>query len=342
MLSAPAHSAFVFCLRDNLNTPLEKPTHHTLSRLLLLALLLTAALGAIAREPVKWNQRYQDYIDRYRDIAVYEMLTNGIPASITMAQGLLESGAGESELCRKGNNHFGIKCHEWTGPTMTRDDDERDECFRVYRSALESYDDHSRFLLRPRYSRLFALRRTDYVGWARGLKTCGYATNPRYAELLIDLIRCYSLDALDRQLTYDATRVRGRKDSPIVPRRFISHITTGAEHSVMMCNRNYYVTARQGDTFRTIAREFGLSYRKLAKYNELDKNATLDDGSRIYLEKKRKRADKQYKRRPHTIAPGESMYTIAQTYGMRLSSLYKKNHLSPDYQPRVGDTLKVY
>ena len=174
----------------------------------ILIILVFIALSSSALPPVKWNQRYQRYIDKYKDIAIYEMLQHGIPASITLAQGVLESGAGESELTRKGNNHFGIKCHDWTGPTTYHDDDETGECFRVYQSALESYEDHSRFLCRSRYQRLFSLSRTDYKGWARGLKACGYATNPKYAQLLIDIIECYNLSPLDRAKSYNPANVK--------------------------------------------------------------------------------------------------------------------------------------
>lgn len=314
-------------------------------RNLLSTILLLSSIYAYALEPVKWNQRYQDYIDKFRDIAICEMLQHNIPASITMAQGLLESGAGSSELCTKGNNHFGIKCHGWTGATMHKDDDAANECFRAYDSAFESYEDHSRFLERPHYRKLFSLSRTDYVGWARGLKECGYATNPKYAQMLIDIIRCYNLDALDRETTYNAANVRkpGTSVTPTpAPSKYTHQAVTPTGHVVKMNNKNYYVIARNGDTFRSIAREFDVSYSKIAKYNERDKNDTLKDGDIVYLEKKRTKADKAYKKQPHVVRPGESMYTISQMYGIRLKSLYMMNKLQPDYQLRIGDRLKVY
>lgn len=314
--------------------------------LIIIFIALFATLRVDALTPVKWNQRYQDYIEKYRDIAICEMLEHNIPASITLAQGLLESSAGESILSVKGNNHFGIKCHDWTGPTMKKDDDKKDELFRVYDSAYDSYEDHSRFLERPRYRELFSLRRTDYEGWARGLKRCGYATNPRYAQLLVDIIRCYNLDELDRATSYNPANVRRPGSSMLVkttPSRFDRHIgTTGREHVVKMCNRNYYVIARRGDTFSSIANEFDVSYRKIAGFNERDKNDVLSEGDIVYLEKKRSKADKMFKNHPHTVLSGESMYSIAQMYGVKLKSLYKKNHLTPDYQIRVGDQIKVY
>ena len=293
------------------------------------------------------NQRYQDYIDKYRDVAIYEMLRYNIPASITMAQGLLESGAGQSELARKGNNHFGIKCHEWNGKSMYRDDDERNECFRAYNSPFESYEDHSRFLQRPRYRKLFDLRRTDYVGWAKGLKSCGYATNPRYAQLLIDIIKCYNLHELDKASHYNAAnieRLQGPYTDPFTPKKFQRHNTLASnEHAVHMNNSNYYVVARRGDTFKTIAKEFGLSYRKIAAYNERDKHDVLSEGDMVYLQKKKKKADKKYKRVPHVVQPGESMYSIAQKYGIRIKYIYKKNNLSPDtYTIKAGDIIRIY
>lgn len=313
------------------------------------AILLLLSVSLSALPPVKWNQRYQNYIDRYKDIAIYEMLTYNIPASITLAQGLLESGAGSSELCVKGNNHFGIKCHNWTGPTMTHDDDYRGECFRVYESAFDSYEDHSHFLQRQRYQRLFMLKHTDYVGWANGLKACGYATNPRYAQSLIEIIRCYHLDQFDRATSYDVAnlqRVSGKRDvvaavadsgGPLEPSPI-----NGFAHNVMMNNQNYYVVAHSGDTFKSIGKEFEVSYRKLAKYNERSTKTVLAEGEIVYLEKKRSKASKEFKGKVHVVRKGESMYSIAQEYGIRLKSLYKKNGLPIDHTLYIGERLKVY
>ena len=301
----------------------------TFKTLLIAAILVgSASLSASAQSP--WNQRYQDYINRYKDVAIQEMQRYGIPASITLAQGLLESGAGQSELCRKGNNHFGIKCHEWSGRTIYHDDDESQECFRAYNSALESFEDHSRFLAeKPRYKRLFSLSRTDYKGWARGLKECGYATNPQYANSLIGIIETYQLHQYDR--------AAGR------------HHNTGGvagsvanEHPIHAYNKNFYLYARSGDTFKSLAAETGVSARRLARYNELDRKHQLSEGEVIYLEKKQTRALKDFKNRPHVVRAGDSMHSIAQMYGIRLKSLYQKNGLSPDYMPRVGDRLRVY
>ena len=285
---------------------------------------------------MRWNSVYQEYIDQYKDLAIEEMLRYNIPASITLAQGIFESGAGRSELSVKGNNHFGIKCHGWTGRSVYHDDDTRNECFRAYDNVLQSYEDHSKFLrYNVRYNSLFTLQRTDYRGWAQGLKACGYATNPRYADKLIELIELYKLYELDKATSYDKFMAkRGGYDKPVSRGMSL--------HPIKIYNKNYYIIARAGDTFKGIGEEIDISYRKIAKYNERDKNDVLHAGEIIYLKKKQKKADKAYKNRPHVVKAGESMYSIAQRYGIRLKSLYKKNHLSPDYQARVGDTLRVY
>lgn len=285
---------------------------------------------------MRWNSVYQEYIDQYKDLAIEEMLRYNIPASITLAQGIFESGAGRSELSVKGNNHFGIKCHGWTGRSVYHDDDIRNECFRAYDNVLQSYEDHSKFLrYNVRYNSLFTLQRTDYRGWAQGLKACGYATNPRYADKLIELIELYKLYELDKATSYDKFMAkRGGYDKPVSQGMSL--------HPIKIYNKNYYIIARAGDTFKGIGEEIDISYRKIAKYNERDKHDVLHAGEIIYLKKKQKKADKAYKNRPHIVKAGESMYSIAQRYGIRLKSLYKKNKLSPDYQARVGDTLRVY
>ena len=284
---------------------------------------------------MRWNQSYQTYINQYKDLAIEQMLRYRIPASITLAQGLFESRAGQSDLARQGNNHFGIKCHNWTGPTQYHDDDARGECFRVYQDAKQSYEDHSLFLARQsRYSRLFNLSPTDYKGWAHGLKACGYATNPQYASKLIQIIELYKLNDYDKAKSYDRfMATHSGTDKPIN--------AEGTLHPIHIFNENYYLYAREGDTFKSIGREVNISWRKLAKYNEIDKKTILHKGDIVYLKKKRKKASKQYKKRPHTVMPGESMYTISQKYGIRLKNLYKMNHLSPDFQIRPGVLLKV-
>ena len=259
---------------------------------------------------ISWNKTYQDYFDLYGDVAVEQMSKYGIPASITLAQGVLESGAGKSELARKGNNHFGIKCNGWTGRKTYHDDDERNECFRAYKNAYESYVDHSVFLTTSqRYSRLFQLKRTDYKGWARGLKACGYATSPTYASRLIEIIELYQLY---------------RYDTAKGPDRFrLQQAERGDQRPIETFNKNYYVIARRGDTFRSIADDVNISYRRLASFNERDKDDTLEEGEYVWLKKKRRSAPK------------------AQRFSIRVKYLYKMNDLGPDYVIQVGDMLRI-
>lgn len=305
---------------------------YQMKRYLLFAIALLVYFSLSAQ--LRWNSSYQAYIDQYKDLAIAEMLKYNIPASITLAQGLLESGAGQSELARESNNHFGIKCHDWRGDRSFYDDDEKNECFRSYRDVYESYEDHSKFLARqPRYRSLFKLKKTDYKGWARGLKRCGYATNPAYAKQLINIIELYKLHRYDNAKKYDKF---------MVERSSVKDVDTNLNlHPIHIYNKNYYLKARPGDTFRSIGKEVGISYKKIAKYNERDKDDKLEPGEIIYLKKKQKKAEKTYKKRPHRVKAGESMYSIAQYYGIRLSSLYKMNDLSPDYSIQVGDLLRV-
>ena len=300
-----------------------------------LVILVSVMCFFSAYAQMRWNAKYQSYIDQYKDLAIEEMIRYRVPASITLAQGILESGAGSSELTRKGNNHFGIKCHDWTGRTIHHDDDELQECFRAYDNALQSYEDHCKFLRNgQRYRSLFSLPITDYKGWANGLKAAGYATNPRYASQLIDIIELYKLYQYDNAKSYDKFMAkRSGTDQPVGG--------SGQLHSIHIYNKNYYLYARQGDTFKMIGKEIGISYKKIARYNERDSKDPLVPGEIIWLKKKQKRADKEFKNRPHIVRAGESMYSIAQYYGIRLKSLYKMNGISPDESIRVGQRLKV-
>ncbi|MBP3775586.1 MAG: glucosaminidase domain-containing protein [Prevotella sp.] len=290
---------------------------------IILAGLLVCMSSVPMMAQMKWSQQYQQYFDQYKDYAIEQMRRYHIPASITLAQGVLESAAGKSELTVKGNNHFGIKCHGWTGRAVYHDDDERNECFRAYDNAYDSYEDHSKFLSTSnRYSSLFKLKLNDYKGWAYGLKACGYATNPRYAIQLIDIIQLYKLYEYDDRKSSKSAYQMG-------------------EYRVYEFNKNYYVIAKAGDSYRKIGDIYDVSYKKLAKYNENDRNAVLEEGDFVWLQKKRRHAPKEYKKRPHVVKDGESMYTIAQRYGIRLKYLYKMNDLTPDYQIKVGDVLRI-
>ena len=288
---------------------------------LLLAFLV---FGGLVLQAQSRNKQYEDYIKEYREVAVEEMRRYHIPASITLAQGLLESGAGQGTLARKSNNHFGIKCGgDWRGKTVKHDDDARNECFRVYKNAKESYRDHSKFLAgRSRYAALFKLNITDYKGWAHGLKKAGYATNPRYAYQLIDIIERYDLYKYDKK-----GGLKWMKENP-------------NPHQPYLANGLVYVIARDGDTWKNLSKELDISQRKLRKYNDLYKGYELQDGDIIYLEKKNRKAQKGYI--VHVLRAGESMYSVSQKYGIRLKRLYKMNKMRPeDSAPQIGTILRL-
>ncbi|MBQ2299673.1 MAG: glucosaminidase domain-containing protein, partial [Bacteroidaceae bacterium] len=212
------------------------------------------------------NAVYQQYIDLYSDMAIDQMRRYKIPASITMAQAILESGAGRSYLATKANNHFGIKVSSgWNGGYVTRDDDRKNERFRKYKNVEDSYEDHSKFLLKDRYKRLFDLDPLDYKGWARGLKACGYATLPTYANRLIDIIETYELHELDED-RHGLKRKKKKKEIEYVAPQ---------KHIVMLVNGKQCVVARQGDTWESIAKELKVSKRKLLKYNEMMEDYAL-------------------------------------------------------------------
>lgn len=278
---------------------------------------------------------YWEYIGKYKDMAIDQMLRYRVPASITLAQGLLESGAGRSRLAREANNHFGIKCNgKWSGPYIREDDDARGEKFRKYKNAAASYEDHSLFLQQPRYASLFKLKIDDYKGWAHGLKRCGYATNPRYAHALIDIIERYNLSHFDKVAL---SSKRGKRLNGENGRNVLYVI----DHVIYRNNDNYYVIVQPGDDLKAISEETGVSVRRILKYNELPKTYTPSAGDVLYLEKKKRKAEKVFKKRPHVVQPGESMYSISQRYGIRLKYLYEMNNLPPDYGAQVGDRLRV-
>ena len=246
--------------------------------LLTLVALILSVIHVSAQ--IKWNSAYQAYIDQYKDLAIEQMLKYNIPASITLSQGLLESGAGRSWLTKSSNNHFGIKCHGWTGRRVFHDDDERGECFRAYDNPRQSFEDHSRFLAtQSRYARLFNYARTDYKSWARGLKQCGYATNPQYASKLIQIIELYNLNQYDKAKKFDQFMVKHSTEDGVAP--------DGNFHVIKAYNKNYYVIARKGDPFQSLSKELCIGKRKLAKYNERSYKEELAAGDVIYLKKKR-------------------------------------------------------
>ena len=290
----------------------------------LITFLLLCTVCILSLQAQTRNKQYEDYIQKYCDLAVEEMKKYHIPASITLAQGLLESGAGQSALARKSNNHFGIKCGgDWEGKTVRHDDDARNECFRAYKHPKQSYEDHSKFLAgRSRYASLFKLEITDYKGWARGLKKAGYATDPNYAQRLINLIELYNLDKYDKK-----GGLKWMKENP-------------NPHQPYIANGLLYIVVRGGDTWKAISKEFGISQSKLRKFNDLYKGYALKAGDILYLEQKNRRADKEHI--VHVLRAGESMYSISQKYGVRLKNLYKLNKMEADSPaPEVGTILRL-
>ncbi|MCR5435068.1 MAG: glucosaminidase domain-containing protein [Bacteroidaceae bacterium] len=302
---------------------------YNLRRFLTLIILWGAGLVVLAQST---NQAYWSYIDKYKNMAIEQMRKYRIPASITLAQGLLESAAGRSTLATEANNHFGIKCGgSWNGPYVLRNDDAPNEKFRKYKNAAESYEDHSRFLQGRRYQGLFKLSINDYKGWARGLKQAGYATNPAYAESLIRIIEMYNLHQFDTgKLSRNQSAVKTPKDDFF------------ACHTVYKNNKNYFIIVEIGDNMATISHETGVSLKHLYSYNDLPKDYAPTQGDVIYLQKKRKEASREFRKNPiHIVEPNQSMFDIAQLYGIRLEYLYKLNHVGPDYAPQVGDILRI-
>lgn len=245
----------------------------------------------------------------------------GIPASITLAQGLLESNNGNSRLAVEGNNHFGIKCKKgWTGKFMYEDDDEEHECFRAYDSAYQSYIDHSEFLLRnQRYSFLFEYSRTDYKSWAHGLKKAGYATNPKYPELLIRLIERNELHKIDEMSPSDFNKKVEPKVEPIeIP------VKKQEEAQDFIFNDIPATRVQTGDNIVTLAKRHDMGAWQVRRYNDLPKDYQLTPGEVLYLKPKRRKGSAPY----HVVQPGETMWSISQMYGIKLKHLYKKNRLS--------------
>ena len=269
----------------------------------------------------------EEYIYTFKEDAVKEMYLHKVPACITLAQGMLESGNGNSALCKNANNHFGIKCHkEWAGETYTMDDDSADECFRKYETALDSYSDHSLFLFsRSRYSQLFELPINDYKGWCIGLKAAGYATDPKYPERLIELIEKYKLHELN--INENTPKQNFPAYDEIKSKMAI--------REVYRFNHIRFVIAKENDSFYKIAKEFNLELEEIIEYNDLSKSDKLSYGQKIYIEKKRRKALEPI----HVVQKNETLKSISQLHGIRLSSVCKKNKLKSDSKLKVGDVL---
>lgn len=303
-------------------------------------------LMAISSSHAQRGLTLSDYIDTYKDIAMEEMRKNGIPASIKLGQGILESGFGNSPLAVNANNHFGIKCHGWPGRTFYKDDDKPDECFRAYDDPKQSFRDHSEFLTgRPRYSALFELDIKDYKGWARGLRQAGYATNPNYPELLIRVIEQNKLYEFDRMvLSSNYTRpeatVPSRPASGAVANRPAASEdfpAVGLGREIGENNRIRFVYARTGDTPESLADEVGIWAWEIYRYNDLQKTDRLKNGQIVYLQPKRRNASQSW----HVVQDGETIYDVSQKYGVRLSLLYRRNTITAESQLTPGMRIKL-
>jgi LysM repeat protein len=323
---------------------------------LILLIVLFSLENAVAQK-----MTHEQYITKYKLIALQEMFEYKVPASITLAQGIFESGSGNSTLATEANNHFGIKCHsEWRGERVYHDDDAKQECFRKYERAEDSYRDHAVFLSgKKRYAALFELKITNYKGWAKGLKEAGYATNPKYPKRLIDLIERYNLDRFDKISKKEYEKmIKDAKADPnnksIIPEEFDNKkkpsptptapiaetpkakagYSTGY-HDVNYHNRIKYIVTKKGDTPQKISEEFDVWLKQIYKFNDLKEGQKLKKGMVIYLQPKRRKGDVKY----HVVQGGESLWDISQKHGIKLQWLLKRNHLKADSKIRRGQKL---
>lgn len=316
------------------------------------------------------QDREEEYIKKYARIAVEEMQKYNIPASITLAQGILETGGGQSRLAEQANNHFGIKCKkEWTGQTITHDDDARGECFRKYNSARESYEDHSKFLAyRPYYKNLFKLRMTDYKAWAHGLKRAGYATNPRYAQILISKIEKHHLYNFDKitpeEVNHELASMYGAsaipeeetviaaatpetptapevispvKETPTPPKPkkpVVRRLTPKQRIKRHPIGREYVVVLK-GETINSLSKMYHVSPKKLLKNNELKSASALREGQYLFFNKKKSKGAKE----KYVVKKWDNMYVISQKNGIKLKKLYQRNRMKQGQEPKVGTVL---
>ena len=310
-------------------------------RLFPILLLLFVFCGLSAQERIT----RQEYIERYKAIAIRQMVEYGIPASITLAQACLESGDGNSTLAVEGNNHFGIKCHGWQGAKIHHDDDLLQECFRKYDKVEDSYRDHSEFLrYRDRYAFLFELDPKDYRGWAYGLKKAGYATAPEYAQRLIAIIEANNLSQYDAPAEENPevealpTPITAEKSVRITPDKGSPLYRISLARQVYSRNGVTYILAEGYDTYETLAKEFRLFRRELLRFNDMREEIPIVAGQVIYLEKKRTRSARFLEM--HVAEEGETMYDLSQRYAVRLRNLYMYNGMKEGEEPVPGQ--KIY
>lgn len=304
-------------------------------KLIVTSILVFAALTTHAEASRKMTKA--EYVDTWASTAIAQMIEYKIPASITLAQGILESGSGNSDLAVRGNNHFGIKCHDWDGKKMYKDDDKKNECFRVYSDGAESYQDHSLFLGKSRYASLFDLDIKDYKGWAKGLKAAGYATNPKYPQLLIDIIEDLDLTKYDEIGSKSELPIvkaeKNKHKSNKLPHVDLKNISTqGSSKSstrTILINdqKTKYIIAKKGDTYYRIAQETGLTLKQLYRYNDFEKNKdVLQPGDIVYIHPKKRRAKKEFA----AYSNEKTLIQVAQEEGVKLKSLMKLNNTSSE------------
>lgn len=314
-----------------------------MKKILFAAIIVLLSVLCFADAPQK------SYIEKYSGLAVEEMYRSGVPASITLAQGLLESGNGLSELAVKGNNHFGIKCHNaWTGSKVYHDDDKKGECFRKYDSPEESFRDHSDFLrYRDRYKFLFDLEPTDYKGWAHGLRKAGYATDPKYPEKLIRLIEEYELYLYDTmQPAANEEKVQQMPQSPAQLEQ--ARPLTGRQREVFsfalsrqMYSQNGvpFIYAAEGETYESIAKSYRLFLKEILKFNDLQQNEELLPGTVVYLKKKKKASHPGLDR--YVVEEGQTLREISQRFAVRMKDICRRNGIGQDHVLREGDVLEL-
>lgn len=338
-----------------------------------ICLLISVGVNAQTNTPAPIS--IEEYINTYKEIAMKEMIRTGVPASITLAQGIVETENGNSKLVKKSNNHFGIKCKEtWTGPSVSHDDDAPGECFRKYTNAEESYVDHSNFLVtRKHYASLFTLDPLDYKAWAYGLKKAGYATNPRYPEMLIKYIETYNLhqysliamgkkqdDASNVVITETKppvevvanTTVAVQKEEKQKPKADvpkpvleIKTNTVAVEEKKVVTyptgefkiNETRVVYVAKGTPFLSIAQQYNVQLKWLFDFNDLKEMEAVPNDQLIYLQRKRRTGANEF----HIMTAGESLYDVAQTEGIRLEALLQLNMLTFTQQPAVGERLNL-
>ena len=288
----------------------------------------------------------QQYVTTYAQIAVDEMNRSGIPASITLAQGILESGDGQSDLANKSNNHFGIKCHnDWTGDRVYHDDDEKDECFRKYKNVRFSFEDHTDFLVRgSRYDFLFDLDQSDYKGWAKGLKKAGYATSPSYADRLIKIIEAAELYAYDDlQVNTLQVSVRNALDDKGSEVNQRNRVVRGNKKKFVIHRVKHltgispFIELKSGESMESVADSIQMRLAVLLDINDATWETIFQAGDRVYVDYKKSNAQQKWMK----VRLGQDMRMISQAYGIKLKKLYKYNNYEVGQQPKVGEQLRL-